>query len=378
MRRTVPLLITIAVGVILIASRFVPAAQSWGEVAAIWFDILAAVAFVLGGGSLFKLQLRKISDRAAGWGYSVITLVAFLIMLFVGLGKVASHPADQQEFYGESFAPLAVADLPPSTIVRVAGTIPRRTDGEQLPLSVKRQLSEEQGQLVFRGWMTQRQLNELTDYDDTLAWRCAVERLYEASQPKPPIKGKVQYRADHSALSANGFVSDELLAALVNLRGTIAGTGPSVCFMSLGSGCIRCRRAQLPAGYQIPSAIQESVIYDAATHNLRIQGPISPAVRDTLAKANFPQVHPLSAAARDKFRRDLESLGSPLNAEQAVALDGVLAKSWVVDKLRVALDEAGKGIPIEKTPCEQLQERDAAPPQTPPRSRNSPRRAGPI
>ena len=33
MRRTVPLLITALAGIVLIASRFIPAAESWGEVA---------------------------------------------------------------------------------------------------------------------------------------------------------------------------------------------------------------------------------------------------------------------------------------------------------------------------------------------------------
>jgi len=108
MKRTVPLLITAVVGTVLIASRFIPAAESWGESAAIWFDILAAVAFVLGGGNLLKLQLRKISDRKPGWGYAAVTLIAFLVMLASGLGKIGSQPAEQQEFYGQSFAPLAV------------------------------------------------------------------------------------------------------------------------------------------------------------------------------------------------------------------------------------------------------------------------------
>ena len=87
---------------------------------------------------------------------------------------------------------------------------------------------------------------------------------------------------------------------------------------------------------------------------------MSASVRDTLARANFPQVHPLTAEARSKFRSELEALGSPLNAEQAAALDNVLAKSWVVDKLRVALDEAGKAVVIEQTPCELEQARQAA------------------
>ena len=33
----------------------------------IWFDILASIAFILGGGNLLKIQLKKVSDRQAGW-----------------------------------------------------------------------------------------------------------------------------------------------------------------------------------------------------------------------------------------------------------------------------------------------------------------------
>ena len=57
-----------------------------------WFNILAAIAFVLGGGNLLKMHLQKISARRAGWGYSAITLVAFLVTLSVGLGKVGVKP----------------------------------------------------------------------------------------------------------------------------------------------------------------------------------------------------------------------------------------------------------------------------------------------
>jgi len=80
---------------LLIVAYFIPAAQSWGEVAAIWFDVLAAIAFILGGGNLLKIHLRKVSDRAAGWAYSAICLVAFLGTLIVGLGKVGVSPNEQ-------------------------------------------------------------------------------------------------------------------------------------------------------------------------------------------------------------------------------------------------------------------------------------------
>ena len=71
MKRTVPLLITAFGGFVLIVAYFIPMTQGWGEAAAIWFDILAAIAFILGGGNLLKIHLKKVSDRGAGWAYSV-------------------------------------------------------------------------------------------------------------------------------------------------------------------------------------------------------------------------------------------------------------------------------------------------------------------
>ena len=102
MKRSVPLLITALGGFILIIAYFIPAAQGWGEVAAIWFDILASIAFILGGGNLIKIHLKKISDKNAGWAYSAITLAAFLITLIVGLGKVGINPNPKYPEYALS------------------------------------------------------------------------------------------------------------------------------------------------------------------------------------------------------------------------------------------------------------------------------------
>lgn len=93
MKRLIPLWITGIAGIVLIASYFVPYAQGLGELTSIWFDILAGFAFILGGGNLLKVHLKKVSDKAAGWGYSVILLGSFLITLFVGLGKIGVHPS---------------------------------------------------------------------------------------------------------------------------------------------------------------------------------------------------------------------------------------------------------------------------------------------
>lgn len=86
------MLITAVGGFVLIFAYFIPATQGWGEDTAIWFDILASIAFILGGGNLLKVHLKKVSDQSAGWGYSVITISAFLITLFVGLLKIGVHP----------------------------------------------------------------------------------------------------------------------------------------------------------------------------------------------------------------------------------------------------------------------------------------------
>jgi len=94
MKRNIPLLIAMVSGFVMIVAYFIPAMQSWGDDVTDYFNILAAVAFVLGGGSLLKIHLRKVSDRVAGWGYSVVTILAFAITLGVGLLKIGVNPAE--------------------------------------------------------------------------------------------------------------------------------------------------------------------------------------------------------------------------------------------------------------------------------------------
>ena len=95
MKRTAPLLITALGGFALIVAYFIPYTLSWGEKAAVWFDVLAAIAFILGGGNLLKIHLKKVSDRVSGWGYSVICLAAFIATLTVGLLKIGVTPNEQ-------------------------------------------------------------------------------------------------------------------------------------------------------------------------------------------------------------------------------------------------------------------------------------------
>ncbi len=93
MKRMIPLWIATLAGVTMVLSNFLPVTQQVGDEAGEVFNVLAAVAFVLGAGSLAKVHLSKLSARSPGWGYSVVTLLCFVVTLACGLLKVGSHPA---------------------------------------------------------------------------------------------------------------------------------------------------------------------------------------------------------------------------------------------------------------------------------------------
>jgi len=91
-KRTIPLFIAALVGVLMIATYFVPYTEKWGADAMEMFIILAAAAMVLGAGNLLLLNLSKISNRQPGWGYAGITLTAFFVTLIIGLFKIGAMP----------------------------------------------------------------------------------------------------------------------------------------------------------------------------------------------------------------------------------------------------------------------------------------------
>jgi len=80
------------VGILLIATYFIPLTETYGADAMEMFIILAAAAMVLGAGNLLILNLAKISNRQPGWGYAVITLLAFFVTLIIGMFKIGALP----------------------------------------------------------------------------------------------------------------------------------------------------------------------------------------------------------------------------------------------------------------------------------------------
>jgi hypothetical protein len=91
LKRTVPLFITGIVGTLLIISYFVPH-PPFDEVERKipdFFNIIAAFAFILGGGNLLRIHLTRITSRGHEWTYSVVTVTGFVVMLLAGLLKIS-------------------------------------------------------------------------------------------------------------------------------------------------------------------------------------------------------------------------------------------------------------------------------------------------
>ncbi len=91
MQRAVPFAITFVTAFVLLWAVVVPPIDQIREEFVLFFDILAAFAFLLGGASLLGRHGRKIRRRARGWGFSAVCLGAFLVTLFVGLAKVGGE-----------------------------------------------------------------------------------------------------------------------------------------------------------------------------------------------------------------------------------------------------------------------------------------------
>ena len=91
MRREIPLLITVFVGLLAILSFFSPPFEPLGEDFTLFFDIIAVFAFFLGGGNLMRVHIDKLIKRKRDWGFSIVTLVGFLVMLVAGLGKIGAE-----------------------------------------------------------------------------------------------------------------------------------------------------------------------------------------------------------------------------------------------------------------------------------------------
>ena len=370
MKRTLPLLITFVCGVVLLAAHFSPYTHRWGEAAMIWFDILASIAFLLGGGNLLKVHLKKVVTQQAGWAYSLVTVVAFVVTLWVGLVKWGVPPAAHLEHYGESFAHLPLEEFP--FTYSVPGQLPETAGRLLLPASVRAQLSQADGQVVFRGWLLPNQKTDLLAYHPTLAWRCLVERLAEVAQPPEHFRGLLAYYPEPQALAFRGSMTAQQRAELEALSTSAAWRAAVSALYEAGQRQTEVVVPTAPERFSPEEArkISPALDYQPSSRTLRIRGPMSLAQRRALEE-QFPLARPKGAADPGGTSPDqqtrladpyaqavwkaLEERG-PLTAHQAEAFQAHWLRRWTVEELLEAIRLAGLGEPIEKTACQMLAE----------------------
>ncbi len=87
MRREVPLLLTGFFGFFFLIDLFV----NWGpwktvgSELKIWANILIAFAYVLGAGNVLRIHGGRFLRRQKDWGYSLVTVVAMVLMIIFGV-----------------------------------------------------------------------------------------------------------------------------------------------------------------------------------------------------------------------------------------------------------------------------------------------------
>lgn len=333
MKRTIPLIITAVGGFVLILAVFSPYTESWGEKTAIWFDILAAIAFVLGGGNLLKMHLKKISDRQAGWGYSAVTVASFLVMLYVGMVKWGSPPASNQEYYGETFARLPLHEFP--LVHEVEGAIPELPSGEDLPASVRRQIRRSETSVQYVGWMNASQRNALREYHYSREWHALVDRLYEQAQPPETVHERTRYYADLEMLAYQGRMTPAARDALLALSSS-AVWQRAVTQLYEASQREAQVKVDAPASLtaQQLAAISPDLSYDEQRKELVCRGPMTREVRQRLIEAASPTVE-WDMRRGESLAAELAALG-PLSTAQRQAIENVSRRLTGADALSEA------------------------------------------
>ena len=86
-RRTLPLLITFTLGITFALQYYIPHPYSEAALSevAVWNQIIAGFAAILGVASLLHVHYLKIKRQEAGWGYSLVMYLAMFTTLLVGV-----------------------------------------------------------------------------------------------------------------------------------------------------------------------------------------------------------------------------------------------------------------------------------------------------
>lgn len=94
MRRQLPLIIGFLTGLFMFVQFFVPhyAGEAGYNLLLDWVRVIGAFAMVLGIASIFEANWEKIRRRQREYGYSIVTLLSFLAMVYIGLMRPGEVP----------------------------------------------------------------------------------------------------------------------------------------------------------------------------------------------------------------------------------------------------------------------------------------------
>jgi hypothetical protein len=112
MKKTLPLVITLFVGIFMIGEFFIPHYwyRVWTAAFLEWGLVLAAAAFVLGLLNLIQVNVPKVARREKDWGYKLVLLVSMAITLVAGFWSGEHRLEDQGAYkwvYDFIFVPLS-------------------------------------------------------------------------------------------------------------------------------------------------------------------------------------------------------------------------------------------------------------------------------
>lgn len=102
-KRTLPLVITFAIGVLAALQYYIPHPTSEAFLTGMseWGRIIGGFAMILGVASLCHVHWGKIRRRVPGWGYSAVMYAAMVVTVAVGLG--AGGPRGPLQEAGTAF-----------------------------------------------------------------------------------------------------------------------------------------------------------------------------------------------------------------------------------------------------------------------------------
>ncbi len=91
MQRRIPLAITLVLGIIMMVQFFIPhkISEDFFNFSQKWIIAITSFALVLSIGSLVNHHYLRIKRRRADWIYSIVTLVALVVMSVLGIFKGA-------------------------------------------------------------------------------------------------------------------------------------------------------------------------------------------------------------------------------------------------------------------------------------------------